>query len=145
MKVFESQIDINAPTALVWEHLTAFEHYPEWNPFVLWAKGDLKQGSIVRFQIARQPVPFNGEIITLTLNREFTWEARVPIPGVQPRYIRKLESINNGKTRFINREEFSGVMVPVAAPVLSVLLGPLYEKTCQALKQRVEAAVKAGK
>jgi len=38
MKVFESQIDINAPIELVWQHLTAFEHYPEWNPFVLWAR-----------------------------------------------------------------------------------------------------------
>ena len=139
MKIFEAQIDINAPIEIVWQHLTDFSSYPDWNPFILWAEGDLREGSVVRFKVAKQPMPFTAPITSLIPNREFIWEAKTPIPGLQPKYIRRLEPLDDNRTRFINREEFAGWMVPLASPILSMQLGALYPATCQALKARVEA------
>lgn len=35
MRTLETSIDVEAPVNRVWEILTAFESYPDWNPFIL--------------------------------------------------------------------------------------------------------------
>ena len=140
MKVFEAQIDIDAPIDVVWHHLTDFASYPEWNPYILSAEGELKQNSVVRFKVAGLPMQLSAPIVSLVENQELIWEARSPVPGMQPRYIRRLEKIDDNHTRFINREEFTGWAVPIMSPMLNLTGKPLFPKTCEALKQRAEAA-----
>jgi hypothetical protein len=60
---------------------------------------------------------------------------------MQPRYIRRLEKIDDNHTRFINREEFTGWAIPIISPMLNRISKPLFPQTCEALKQRVEAAM----
>ena len=141
MKVLEAQIDIDAPIDVVWQHLTDFASYPEWNPYILSAEGELKQDSLVRFKVAGLPGTLSAPIVSLVENKQLIWEARSPIPGVRPRYIRRLEEIDATHTRFINREEFTGWAVPLISPMLNLMSKPLFPKTCAALKQRVEEAV----
>lgn len=138
MKVFEAQIEIKAPVEVVWEKLTNFSHYPQWNPFILRASGELKQGNTVRFRVAGQPMELSAPITSLIKNQEFIWEAELPIPGIQPRYIRVLQKIDDNRTLFINREEFSGWMVTLLSPILQIQLAKYYPMTCQALKTFVE-------
>lgn len=141
MIVFEAQIEIDAPIDVVWQHLTDFASYPEWNPYILLAEGELKQGSLVRFKVAGMPMTLSAPIVSLVENKELIWEARSPIPGMKPRYIRRLEEIDANRTRFINREEFSGWAAALMSPMLNRMSKPLFPKTCAALKQHVEAAV----
>lgn len=141
MKVLESQIEIDAPIDVVWQHLTDFASYAEWNPYILSAEGELKQGSLVRFRVAGIPGTLSAPIVSLVPNKELIWEARSPIPGFKPRYIRRLEEIDANRTRFINREEFTGWAVPLMSPIMNLMSKPLFPKTCAALKQRVEAAM----
>jgi hypothetical protein len=141
MKVFESQIEINAPIDVVWQHLTDFASYPEWNPYILSAEGELKQDSLVRFKVAGIPGALSAPIVSLVENRDLIWEARSPLPGMKPRYIRRLEEIDATRTRFINREEFTGWAVPLMSPMMNLMSKPLFPKTCAALKQRVEEAM----
>jgi hypothetical protein len=141
MKVLESQIEINAPIDVVWQHLTDFARYPEWNPYILSAEGELKQDSLVRFKVAGMPRVLSAPIVSFVENKELVWEARSPLPGIKPRYIRRLEEIDATRTRFINREEFTGWAVPLASPMLNLMSKPLFPKTCAALKQRVEEAM----
>jgi hypothetical protein len=141
MKVLESQSEIGAPIDVVWQHLTDFASYAEWNPYILSAEGELKQDSLVRFKVAGIPMMLSAPIVSLVENKELIWEARLPFPGVKPRYIRRLEEIDANRTRFINREEFTGWAVPLMSPILNLMSKPLFPKTCAALKQRAEAAV----
>jgi hypothetical protein len=141
MKVFEAQIDIDAPIDVVWQHLTDFASYPEWNPYILSAEGELKQDSVVRFKVAGLPMQLSAPIVSLVENQELIWEARLPMPGIKPRYIRQLEKIDDNHTRYINREEFTGWAVPIMSPMLNRMNKPLFSKTCAALKQHVEAAM----
>ncbi|MEL6309265.1 MAG: SRPBCC domain-containing protein [Chloroflexota bacterium] len=139
MHILEATIDIDAPIAQVWQHLTDFANYPAWNPYILTATGELKRGAMITFTVAGGlPLPLNAPITALTPERELTWEARVPIPGFQPRYIRRLEALSDARTRFINREEFEGYTAGIAKPVLNAMLAPDFPQTCQALKDYVE-------
>ncbi len=138
MRVFEATIDIAAPPDVVWEHLADFESYPDWNPFILWAEGDLVEGGTVRFGIPTQKNPLTATVLSVKPGEALIWAAK-SVPGVQPKYIRRLEAVDAQTTRFINREEFSGPLVWLARPVLNKLT-PLYEQTCIALRNRVEAA-----
>lgn len=137
MKVFEAEIIINAPIDVVWGHLTDFSRYPEWNPFIIRAEGNLAEGSLVTFRIANQPINFSSTIVTSIPNRELTWESQ-PIPGLKPRYIRQLEALDATRTRFYHRDEFSGGLIPLIAPVLTMQFSPFYVQMCEALKQRAE-------
>ena len=140
MKVLESQIEIDAPIDVVWQHLTDFASYAEWNPYILSAEGELKQGSLVRFKVAGLPMKLSAPIVSLVENQELIWEARSPVPGMRPRYIRRLEKIDDNHTRFINREEFTGWAVPIMSPMLNFMSKPLFPRKCEALKRRVEEA-----
>lgn len=42
-KEIRSEIHIGASPAKVWQVLSAFEHYPEWNPFVKKLSGEPAQ------------------------------------------------------------------------------------------------------
>ena len=139
MKTLEAQIEINAPVDVVWQALTDFSTYPEWNPYILWAEGDVQEGSIVKFKVVGQPFPFTAPIVSLVENKELIWEARQPVPGMQPRYIRRLEALDDNRTLFINREDFDGSIVPFISPMLNLMLKRYFPKTCLALKQYVES------
>lgn len=139
MHVLEATIEIDAPVAKVWQHLTDFANYPAWNPYILTASGRLKRGEMIRFTVAGGlPLPLNAPVTILIPERELTWEARIPIPGFQPRYIRRLEPLPDKRTRFINREEFEGYTVEIAKPLLNAVLAPYFPQTCQALKAYIE-------
>ena len=47
MKEVHSEIQINAAPEHVWEVLTNFERYPEWNPYIVKASGTLVAGQDV--------------------------------------------------------------------------------------------------
>lgn len=139
-KFFESEIEIDRPIEEVWKTLIDFESYKEWNPYIEWAEGELKEGKKIRIKVARQPVVFRGKVKSVKPNEELVWDEVVPyLPGIQPRYIRRLEKIDENRTRFIHREEFYGWAVPAYAPFMQIFrLRDMYPETCKALKARVE-------
>jgi hypothetical protein len=94
------------------------------------AEGELKQGSLVEIKVAGIPLKLSALIVSVVESKELIWEARSPLPGVKPRYIRRLETIDANRTRFINREEFSGWLVPLTSPMVNLIL-----------KQRAEAVL----
>lgn len=55
-------VTINAPTQVVWDILTDFEKYPEWNPFSVKAESTLKVGKPVVLYIAQK----NGKLMKQT-------------------------------------------------------------------------------
>ena len=138
MKVFQADIEINAPIDVVWQHLIDFSGYPAWNPFVTWAEGSLQEGAEVIFKVGAQTMDYKARIVTVKPQEEFTWVGLTPVPGLTPRYIRKVEAINAHRTRFMHRDEFSGFLVPMLSPVLTRQFGPFYVPTCEALKIRAE-------
>ena len=64
-KQLDSSIDIDARPERVWEVLTDFGAYPEWNPFIVRADGTPAEGS--RLTVRMQPVGARGVTLTPTV------------------------------------------------------------------------------
>ena len=139
MKTYQAQIDIDAPPEVVWGTLVDFANYPQWNPFIREATGEVVEGGLITIRVARVPRSLPAIIRTVNAPHELTWEAAIPFNAFFPRYIRRLERLPGNRTRFINREEFRGVLIPFVRPGLDLLLKPLYIKSGMALKAYVEA------
>ena len=76
----KTQITINATPGKVWEVLTDFENYSNWNPFIRSITGKPKVGS----QIAVSIVPPQGKKMTFKptvlvheRNKELRWMGRL--------------------------------------------------------------------
>jgi uncharacterized protein YndB with AHSA1/START domain len=51
MKELHSEIEINAPAERVWELLTDFASYPQWNPFIRTISGQPTKGERLEVRI----------------------------------------------------------------------------------------------
>lgn len=51
MKEIYSEIEINAPSRIVWNILTDFEDFSHWNPFIQNISGDISEGSTIHVYI----------------------------------------------------------------------------------------------
>ncbi|NJM70835.1 MAG: hypothetical protein HC862_11730 [Scytonema sp. RU_4_4] len=49
MKGWTTEVVIDAPRQLVWEQVTDFEAYSDWNPFMLEAHAEFEVGATIRF------------------------------------------------------------------------------------------------
>jgi uncharacterized protein YndB with AHSA1/START domain len=58
MKELHSQIDINASAERVWELLTDFASYPQWNPFIRHISGEPTTGE--RLKVRLEPPESRG-------------------------------------------------------------------------------------
>ena len=145
MKQIHTDILIDASAARVWEVLSDFAAFPEWNPFLKAAKGDLMPGSKLEVRIKPEGgagMTFKPTVLKAEPGKELRWLGRLVMRGVfdgEHHFI--IESLGESQVRFIQGERFTGVLVPIMA-----LMG-LFGKTeqgfgdmNQALKARAEQA-----
>ena len=111
-----TRVEIDAPPTVVWDVLTDLSSYREWNPHVIDARGDLREGSEIEIHVQ----PSNGRSRTMTTTvtefdpqRRLTWVATVLSSWLfEGRHSFALEPIDDARTQFVNRERLSGVLVP---------------------------------
>ena len=143
MREIRTSIDIEAPAAQVWQHLTDLEAYPEWNPFMPVAEGTVAKGERLKVFI-RPPggraMTFTPTVKEVVPEQTFRWLGRLGIPGLfDGEHIFELEALSEGRTRLVHREEFRGLLVPL---FWSSLEGPTQQGFTDmnaALKARAEA------
>ena len=115
-KHISTDITINAPAEAVWAELTNFPKYPEWNPFIKKVGGEIKKGGTIEVTFhtkGSDPMVFTPTILVNDANSLFQWEGRLLMPGIfTGRHTFKLEKIDAKKTRLVQKEDFSGILVP---------------------------------
>ncbi len=137
----QTEIDIAASPEKVWRELTRFEYYPEWNPFIVSARGAGKLGD--RMEIVIRPPDgsefrFKNQIIERTENSSLIWKGSFIFRGLfDGTHFFRLEKIEGG-TRLVHGEVFEGVLVGMLAKLLgSTRRG--FQLMNEALKARSEA------
>ena len=142
MQELRTDIEINAPAERVWQVLTDFPSLPEWNPFMRSAEGNIAEGP--RLKIRLQPPGGMGMTIKLTVlkaepNRELRWRGHLLMSGLfDGEHFFTIESVGEGRVRFVQGEDFRGVLVPLMWPMLRKSTRRGFEEMNQALKARAE-------
>ncbi|MFQ5606297.1 MAG: SRPBCC family protein [bacterium] len=113
-KEIYTEINIDASPQEVWNHLTAFERYPDWNPFVTHISGEGKEGSKIRVAISppgKNSMDFAPELVVVNQNEELRWLGRWLLPGLfDGEHYFKIEENSDGGVRFIHGEHFKGIL-----------------------------------
>jgi len=141
-KQLRAEIDIQATPERVWQVLTDFGAFPEWNPFMVRASGTPRNGE--RLTIRMQPeggraMTFRPTVLDATPGRRLRWLGRLILPGIfDGEHSFTIEPLGEDRVRFVQQEEFRGVLVPLMARALERQTLPAFEKMNQALKERAE-------
>ena len=143
MKQLVTEIEINAPASRVWEILTNFEKYPDWNPFILQIQGAMVNNSRLRVLMqmpGKKTMVFKPKVIHVIAKKEFSWLGRILLPGIfDGEHIFSIEQLNENKVRFVQRENFSGLLIPLMWNKLKRDVGSGFNAMNRALKVRAEA------
>jgi len=115
MREIKTEITISASTKTVWSVLMDFDNYPNWNPFMKSIQGEkiIGQKLIVKIQPPNgKEMTFKPEILVLESNKELKWLGKAGLKGVfDGAHSFQLEQQNDGSTKFIHGEKFSGILV----------------------------------
>jgi hypothetical protein len=108
--------EINAPAERVWQVLTDFRRYPEWNPYIRRVQGEALKRSELDLLIQRDgkpPVRVKPRIVTFRPPRELRWFARLLLPGLIDREHRfVVEPLGAERSRLIHEGRARGLLVP---------------------------------
>jgi hypothetical protein len=145
-KTLASQIDVDASPSRVWEVLTDYGAYPEWNPFIVRAEGRIEVGS--RLSLRMQPVGARGVSLRPTVleavEGRLRWRGRLWMPGIlDAEHDFRVEALDGGRSRLTQNEKFTGLLAPVMARSLDRHTLPAFEAMNAALKLRAEQPVTA--
>jgi hypothetical protein len=133
---------IHASPERVWDVLTDFAAYPEWNPFIPRITGSLETGS--RLDVQLQPPGGRGVRMRPTVQaaappRELRWLGHLGIPGLfdgEHRF--RIEAVGTDRVRFVQEERFTGLLAPLVLHFVERGTRQGFEAMNQALKARAE-------
>ena len=143
MRELRAAIQISAPIDKVWQVLTDFDHWEDWNPMVNQVSGNVSVGSKLNITMrgpdTKDAMKYQPTLLEVNPPRSLRWRATM-MSGLIFTNDRVFElKEKNGGTVFINKEEFSGLMVPLFWSKMNLFVVPMLEKMNKALKNKLEA------
>jgi hypothetical protein len=113
MKEIRGSIDIDAPVGRVWEVMTDFKAYPQWNPFITKMSGELKEGSIFDVTVkipSRKDSQFKSKLVKIVEKQELMFNGTIKKGILTDDHLFKLESFGENKTKMFQSIAFKGFM-----------------------------------
>ncbi|MDH3714894.1 MAG: SRPBCC domain-containing protein [Gammaproteobacteria bacterium] len=139
-----TDIDIDAPPKVVWDHLTDFDRYPQWNPFMRNISGDVSAGSQLSVTIqppGKDAMQFSPRLLVVKENEELRWLGRVLLPKLfDGEHYFIIETKPDGSTHLIQGEFFTGILALILWSSLEQDTKKGFEAMNQAIKTRSEAS-----
>jgi hypothetical protein len=140
----ETSTTINATPEQVWSVLSDTSAYPEWNPFIKELNGELAEGA--QLKVTMQPPGGKEQSFTPTVtsaqpHKELRWLGKMGLPRFFEGghyFVIDTEGQEQGTVKFVQGEDFRGVLVPFMAAKLRGQVKQGFEAMNEALKKRVE-------
>lgn len=138
----DTEILIQASPQRVWQVLTDFAAYPEWNPFIVSLQGTAEWGQRLRVKIrtgeGKEHV-FKPVVLQATPPTRLRWLGRLGLPGLfDGEHDFELEPRGEA-TLLHQRETFQGYLVPVLWRTVEPATRAGFEAMNRELKARAEA------
>ena len=117
-----TEIEINAPSAVVWNVLTDFSSYCSWNPVIRQIKGNLivekRLSVLVRLPCGLRMLLW-PKILYFGIEQEIRWLGSLLVSGLlDGEHLFMLEPLGEAQVRFVQKEAYSGVLLPIMWPWL---------------------------
>lgn len=145
MREISTQVDIDATPQRVWEVLTDFPRYAQWNPFIREAAGEARVGSTLNlrmFPAAGRPMSFKPRVLAAREAAELRWLGRLILPGIFDGEHLFVLTPRDGGTQVVQSEKFSGILVPLFGKIVNGAVAD-FERLNEALKSRAESVERA--
>jgi hypothetical protein len=148
MRELRTEIEINASAEKVWRMLIDFDAYPEWNPFIRSIEGkplpDYRLSILVQPSGAARGMRFKPIVLKVEPEKELRWLGSLIVRGLfDGEHIFTIAPVSETKVRFLQREKFSGLLVPLFWRSLDVDTRRGFNEMNAALKQRAESGNEA--
>lgn len=141
MSEIRTSIVIEAPPSAVWNVLSDFDSYPEWNPFVRSIAGSLAVGERLEVRIGAQgkkAMRITPIVTDVDAGKGFAWVGYLGSKSIfSGHHHFDLQAMATG-TRFDHFEEFSGALSPVILGAIRKSTERGFDEMNSALKERVE-------
>jgi hypothetical protein len=142
MKQLDNELEINASAERVWQLLTDFASFPQWNPFIQHVSGEPKRGAqlVVNIQPSgAQATTLRPTVLEAEPNRELRWVGHWLMPGLlDDEHIFTIEPLDADRVRFTQREIFTGLFSSFPAVGRNTDTRRGFREMGQALKLRAE-------
>lgn len=142
MKQVRTEIEIDAAPERVWQVLTDYAGWSEWNPLLYRAVGRLGVGEGVEIAFhgpGSKEVSVKCTVVNLEPQRAWSWTYSVISPLLfRGEHSFTVEPIDAGRTRFAHREVFKGWLAPLFVNEAETKHG--FEAMDRALKAQAEGA-----
>ncbi|HSV39975.1 MAG TPA: SRPBCC domain-containing protein [Nocardioidaceae bacterium] len=141
MTTYDTTFDIDAAVAQVWEVLTDFPRYPEWNSAVSSLAGDLSVGSVlaIRLEMGSSAMDVKATVTEVESESRFAWRGKLGaeflFTGIRAF---TLESQGEGTTRVRHLETVQGLIVPPFVMLKRKALAEHHNGFNRSLKERAE-------
>jgi len=142
---------INAPATKVWNVITDFENYPQWNTFtprITLRNADFTEGAEFDLdcRMTDQLLLENEHEVILAVDPDsFTLcmgtSRTRGRPGIRSFRWQICEMLNGGRTHFVNYEEFYGPLAPLVYLLYAKKLRVAFQKYCLRLKKYAESVL----
>lgn len=144
MQQIRTSIDIDAPVEKVWDVLTDFSAYPDWNPLITKIATKLEGGARVDFKIAMvgRSLPIKARMKRVVKHEDFRWRGpRSRLQGAlfNGEHYFSVEKLDDERTRFVHGEDFRGALLPLLWWKLEPMIREGYRTMNEAVKRRAEA------
>ncbi|MCC7274239.1 MAG: SRPBCC domain-containing protein [Alphaproteobacteria bacterium] len=141
-RTIDTTIAVAATPARVWDVLTDFAAYPDWNPFIRRIEGVARPGIRLTVEIAppgRRAMTFRPRVLSAVPERELRWLGELVVPwlfdGAHGFAIVPAE----GGCVFRQSEVFVGLLVPAMGRASYAAVRAGFAAMNAALKARAEA------
>jgi hypothetical protein len=138
-----TEIEIDASAESVWKTLTDFASYPEWNPMIIRASGELRPGA--RLKIRFEPEgsrghTFRPKLMIVDPNRELRWLGWPRLPGFfDTEHYWIIDERPGGKTHLLHGTVIYGLLAPLGGKAMERQSRGPFEMMNRAHKERAES------
>ena len=140
MRAISASIDIAAAPERVWAVLADLHAYPEWNPFIRSASGQLAVGARLTLWMVPtggRAMTFRPTVLAARPGELLRWIGRLVVPGIfDGTHQFALEDLG-GHTRLTQSETFRGLLVPFTGKTIARTEADFHALN-RALKERAE-------
>ena len=141
-KQLQAEVEVQASAERVWEVLTDFAAYPQWNPFIVKASGEPVPGTRLELHMhlaGRRTTVLRPEVLDADPGRTFRGLGRLLVPGLfdgEHRFT--IQPTGPGRVRVTQHEEFRGLLAPLLLAMIAKSTLESFHRMNQALKARAE-------